>query len=42
LVTFSAADPLNLVGVVVPGDREAAGSGRTVAFHDGAGVRAGE
>ncbi len=37
-VTVSAADPLNLVGIVVPGDRVAANSGRTVAFRDGVGV----
>jgi ATP-dependent helicase Lhr and Lhr-like helicase len=35
IVTVSAADPLNLVGIVVPGDRVAANSGRTVAFCDG-------
>ena len=33
-----AADPLNLVGIVVPGDRVAANSGRTVAFRDGKAV----
>jgi ATP-dependent Lhr-like helicase len=37
-VTVSAADPLNLVGIVVPGDRVAANSGRTVAFCDGKAV----
>jgi ATP-dependent Lhr-like helicase len=37
-VTVSAADPLNLVGIVVPGDRVAANSGRTVAFRDGIAV----
>jgi ATP-dependent Lhr-like helicase len=37
-VTVSAADPLNLVGIVVPGDRVAANSGRTVAFRDGVAV----
>ena len=37
-VTVSAADPLNLVGIVVPGDRVAANSGRTVAFRDGKAV----
>ncbi len=37
-VTVSAADPLNLVGIVVPGDRVAANSGRTVSFRDGKAV----
>jgi ATP-dependent Lhr-like helicase len=41
-VTVSAADPLNLVGIVVPGDRVAANSGRTVAFRDGVAVPPGE
>jgi ATP-dependent Lhr-like helicase len=35
LVTLSAADPLNLVGIIVPGDRVAAISGRFVTFKDG-------
>jgi ATP-dependent Lhr-like helicase len=35
VVTISAADPLNLVGVVVPGERVPAISGRTVNYHDG-------
>ena len=34
-VTVSAADPLNLVGILVPGDRVAANSGRLVSFRDG-------
>jgi ATP-dependent Lhr-like helicase len=34
-VTISAADPLNLVGIVVPGERIPAISGRTVTFRDG-------
>jgi ATP-dependent Lhr-like helicase len=34
-VTVSAADPLNLVGILVPGDRVAANSGKVVAFRDG-------
>ncbi len=33
--TLSAADPLNLVGILVPGERVPAISGRTVSFHDG-------
>jgi ATP-dependent Lhr-like helicase len=37
-VTVSAADPLNLVGIVVPGERVAANSGRIVAFRDGKAV----
>jgi ATP-dependent Lhr-like helicase len=35
-IAVSAADPLNLVGIVVPGERVAANSGKTVAFRDGA------
>ncbi len=35
LVTISAADPLNLVGILVPGERVAANSGKVVAFRDG-------
>jgi ATP-dependent Lhr-like helicase len=35
LIAISAADPLNLVGIVVPGERVAANSGRSVAFRDG-------
>jgi ATP-dependent helicase Lhr and Lhr-like helicase len=34
-ITLSAADPLNLVGIVVPGERVPAISGRVVAFRDG-------
>src|SRR5439155_23522092 len=37
-ITLSAADPLNLVGVIVPGERVPAISGRTVAFRDGVAV----
>jgi ATP-dependent Lhr-like helicase len=37
-VRVSAADPLNLVGILVPGDRVPALSGRTVAFRDGVAV----
>ena len=37
-ITISAADPLNLVGIVVPGERVPAISGKTVAFRDGAAV----
>ena len=35
VVTLSAADPLNLAGVIVPGDRVTAISGRIVRFRDG-------
>ena len=38
LTTISAADPLNLVGIVVPGERVAANSGRLVTFRDGVAV----
>ncbi len=34
-VVLAAADPLNLVGIIVPGERIPAISGRTVAFRDG-------
>jgi ATP-dependent helicase Lhr and Lhr-like helicase len=37
-VAVSAADPLNLVGIIVPGDRVAGNSGRFVAFRDGVAV----
>jgi ATP-dependent helicase Lhr and Lhr-like helicase len=35
VTTISAADPLNLVGIVVSGERVAANSGKVVAFRDG-------
>jgi ATP-dependent Lhr-like helicase len=35
IIAVSAADPLNLAGVIVPGDRVAAISGRFVRFRDG-------
>ncbi len=34
-ITISAADPLNLVGIIVPGERVPAISGKTVTFRDG-------
>jgi ATP-dependent helicase Lhr and Lhr-like helicase len=34
-VTLSAADPLNLVGIIMPGERAPAISGRTVMLRDG-------
>jgi ATP-dependent Lhr-like helicase len=37
-LTFSAADPLNLVGIIVPGERVAAVAGRTVTLRDGVSV----
>lgn len=39
VITISAADPLNLVGIVVPGERVPANSGRVVAFRDGVAVK---
>ncbi len=38
VVTISAADPLNLVGFIVPGERVAAISGKYVSFRDGVAV----
>jgi ATP-dependent Lhr-like helicase len=35
MVTLSAADPLNLVGILVPGERVPAISGRTVSYKNG-------
>ena len=40
-ITLSAADPLNLVGILVPGERVPAISGKTVSFRDGVAVDAG-
>ena len=37
-VTLSAADPLNLIGILVPGERVPAISGRTVSYRDGIAV----
>ena len=37
-ITVSAADPLNLVGILVPGERVPAISGRTVSYRDGIAV----
>ena len=39
-ITLSAADPLNLVGILVPGERVPAISGRTVSYRDGIAVQA--
>jgi ATP-dependent Lhr-like helicase len=41
-MTLSAADPLNLVGILVPGERVPAISGRTVSYRDGIAVVAAE
>jgi ATP-dependent Lhr-like helicase len=35
-ITISAADPLNLAGIIVPGERVPAISGNLVSFRDGA------
>jgi ATP-dependent helicase Lhr and Lhr-like helicase len=37
-ITISAADPLNLVGIIVPGERVPAVSGRYVRYRDGVAV----
>jgi ATP-dependent Lhr-like helicase len=37
-ITLSAADPLNLVGILVPGDRVPAISGNSVTYRDGAAI----
>jgi ATP-dependent helicase Lhr and Lhr-like helicase len=34
-VTISSADPLNLIGIILPGDRVPSNSGKTICFHDG-------
>jgi len=39
-VTLSAADPLNLVGILVPGERVPAISGKSVSYRDGIAVAA--
>ena len=41
-IIVSAADPLNLVGITVPGERVSANSGRIVAFRDGVAVPVGQ
>ena len=40
-IVLSAADPLNLVGILVPGERVPAISGKTVTFTDGVAVQVG-
>jgi len=37
-ISLSAADPLNLVGILVPGERVPAISGRTVSYRDGVAI----
>jgi ATP-dependent Lhr-like helicase len=39
IMTVSAADPLSLTGIVVPGERVPVNSGRLVAFRDGIAVQ---
>lgn len=39
-MTLSAADPLNLVGILVPGERVPAVSGKLVTYRDGVPVAA--
>jgi len=41
-VTISAADPLNLVGILLPGERVSAVSGKTVTFRDGVPLETGD
>jgi len=40
VVTIAAADPLNLVGIIVPGERVPAISGRSVSYRDGVAIEA--
>jgi ATP-dependent Lhr-like helicase len=42
VVTIAASDPLNLVGVLVPGERVPAVTGRTVSFRDGVALAPGD
>jgi len=42
VITVSAADPLNLAGIVVPGERVPAISGRFVTFRDGVAIEPGQ
>jgi len=41
-VTIAAADPLNFTGILVPGERVAANSGKFVSFRDGVALPASE
>jgi ATP-dependent helicase Lhr and Lhr-like helicase len=38
VITVSAADPLNLIGILVPGEKVSANSGNVVSFQDGVAV----
>jgi ATP-dependent Lhr-like helicase len=38
IVTVSAADPLNLVGIMLPGERVPANSGKVVSYRDGVAI----
>ncbi len=40
VITISAADPLNLVGIIVPGERVPAISGKSVTYRDGVAITA--
>jgi len=40
VITIPAADPLNLAGIIVPGERTPAISGRFVSFRDGVALEA--
>ncbi len=42
VITVSAADPLNLIGILVPGERVPAISGKSVSFRDGVPLDLGE
>jgi ATP-dependent Lhr-like helicase len=42
ITTISSADPLNLIGIVVPGERVPANSGNVVAFRDGVDIKTDE
>jgi len=38
IVALSAADPLNLIGIILPGERVPANSGKTITLRDGASI----
>jgi ATP-dependent helicase Lhr and Lhr-like helicase len=40
MISISAADPLNLVGIIIPGNRITAHTGNRVLYHDGAPIAA--
>jgi len=42
VVTISAADSLNLVGILIPGDRVSSSSGKTITLVDGIAAGSGE